>query len=404
MTTVSPGSGTTGADARITRTPSEQAWLRVRGELKRRRFELALQAAHDYPPAARVAGTPLTAAPRWIPAAPLPLEAVAIDLVAIDPVAGVPDGVGQAAVTGRGPGGEGVRPVDAAGRRYPGYTAAMAVLDRPAVFADLPTYRLHDADLSLPGGRGALTLGLGSYFDGVDVGEACAHEFVAGPERPLRQAVGEPWDLQRRPVNLAISTLTIRLDRTAGPGRLGGTAGAAGSATMLLHRRDPTKVGHAGGLLQVVPAGIFQPSGPAEWNLRNDFDLWRSITREYSEELLGTAEEYGSDRQPIDYGAWPFAASLAQARRDGGVRVSVLGLGVDPLTFATDLLTVAVFEAPVFDSLFAGLVATNAEGSVFAGIPFTERTVERLLRDEPVQAAGAALVALAWRHRDVLLS
>lgn len=393
MTTVSPDGGTTGTETGISRTTSELAWLRARGELKRQRFELALQAAREYPRSAQVAGTPLVAAQRWIPAEPLPLSAVTIELTA--------DLTGEAnpgVVTGRGPGSEDVRPVDSGGRRYPGYTAAMAALDRPAMFVDLPTYRLHDADLSLPDGRGAMTFGLGRYFDGIDVGEACAHEFAAGSDRTLRRAVGEPWDLRRRPANLAVCTLTIRLDRTAG------TAGETGKATMLLHRRDPTKVGHAGGLLQVVPAGIFQPSGPAGWNLRNDFDLWRAITREYSEELLGTAEEYGSDRQPIDYGAWPFAASLAQARRDGGVRISVLGLGVDPLTFATDLLTVAVFEAPVFDALFAGLVATNAEGSVFAGIPFTERTVERLLRDEPVQAAGAALVALAWRHRDVLLS
>ena len=37
---------------------------------------------------------------------------------------------------------------------------------------------------------------------------------------------------------------------------------------------------------------------------------------------------------------------------------------MDPLTFATDVLAVAVFDAPLFDAEFAGLVALNAEGRV----------------------------------------
>ncbi|WP_232295396.1 transcriptional regulator [Parafrankia sp. EUN1f] len=398
--------------SRGARTASEREWARVRGELRRRRFELALTAAQEYPAASRVAGTPLLAAPRWIPPRPLPLADVAIDL---DPGTPAPTESRPGPVTGRGPSGEGVRPLRADGRRYEAYTAVMAELDRPAVFADLPTYRLREADLSLPGGRGRLAFGLGSYFDAIDVGEACAHEFAArelgarpdtggspaatADELPLRRAVGEPWDLLRRPANLAISTLTIRLDRSADR-----TPGSSTSSSILLHRRDPAKVGHAGGLLQVVPAGIFQPSGPADWNVRNDFDLWRCITREYSEELLGTAEEYGSDQRPIAYDAWPFAAELTRATRSGDVRVSVLGLGVDPLTFATDLLVVAVFEAPVFDTLFAGLVTLNSEGTVLAGVPFTAAGVERLVGQERVQAAGAALIALAWQHRDELLA
>ncbi|ONH56922.1 transcriptional regulator [Frankia sp. CcI49] len=411
------GEAPRGGASREARTAGEREWARVRGELRRRRFELALTAAQEYPAASRVAGTPLLAAPRWIPPRPLHLADVAIDL---DPGTTAPTGSRPGPVTGRGPSGEGVRPLRADGRRYEAYTAVMAELDRPAVFADLPTYRLREADLSLPGRSGRLTFGLGSYFDAIDVGEACAHEFAArelgarpdtggspaatADELPLRRAVGEPWDLLRRPANLAISTLTIRLDRSADRTPGSSTSSSSTSSSILLHRRDPAKVGHAGGLLQVVPAGIFQPSGPADWNVRNDFDLWRCITREYSEELLGTAEEYGSDQRPIAYDAWPFAAELTRAARSGDVRVSVLGLGVDPLTFATDLLVVAVFEAPVFDTLFARLVTLNSEGTVLAGVPFTAAGVERLVGQERVQAAGAALIALAWQHRDELLA
>jgi hypothetical protein len=36
---------------------------------------------------------------------------------------------------------------------------------------------------------------------------------------------------------------------------------------MPLHHRDATKVGHAGGMIQVIPVGIFQPAGPEPGNV-----------------------------------------------------------------------------------------------------------------------------------------
>jgi hypothetical protein len=180
-----------------------------------------------------------------------------------------------------------------------------------------------------------------------------------------------------------------------------------------------------------VPTGIFQPSGEAAWNLGNDFDLWKGMVREYAEELLGADEDHDSERAPIDYDAWPFAARMAAARERGQVRAWCVGLGVDPLTFATDLLTVTVFDAPVYDELFGGLVRDNAEGTVLAARDLDAATVAELTEKGPMQsspggtngvsprtprgmpdgeanisgmqAAGAALLALAFRHRSVLL-
>ncbi len=40
----------------------------------------------------------------------------------------------------------------------------------------------------------------------------------------------------------------------------------------------------------VIPAGVFQPSGIAPWNMAGDFDLWRNILREMSEEFLRCAQ------------------------------------------------------------------------------------------------------------------
>jgi hypothetical protein len=79
----------------------------------------------------------------------------------------------------------------------------------------------------------------------------------------------------------------------------------------------------------------------------------------------------------------------------------VLGLGVDPLSFAADLLTVVTIEDELFTALFGDGPRLNGEGQVLAARPFDAGTVARTLRDEPMQAAGAALLRLAWTHREL---
>jgi hypothetical protein len=382
-------------------TRSERDWLRVRRYLQDHRYELGVAAASRYPGTATIAGSPLLAAPGWLPPAPIPLAGIGLEF---RPQAAAPR------VTGSGEAARQVLPRRPDGRRYRRYSEAVGALAAPGTFEDRPTYRLHGAGLAGPHPR--LVFGRGSYFDGVDTGEASAHEYAAargGTGEPgLRDAIGDPCDLASRPANLAISTLTIRCDRRSG------------RASMLLHWRDPAKVGHAGGLYQVVPVGVFQPSGYAPWNEANDFSLWRCMLREFAEELGGGSEDYGSEQAPIGYATWPFGARLTGALEAGDVRSWCLGLGTDPLTFATDLLTVAVFDAPVFDDLFGTLRPDNPEGRLLhipdvpspdgpageggSAIAFTAETVSRFTADEPMQAAGAALLALAWQHRRTLLS
>jgi hypothetical protein len=285
---------------------------------------------------------------------------------------------------------------------YRRYSEAMGELAAPLVFENRATYRLTGADLTSRAPR--LVFADGRYFDGIDTGEAAAHEYAAarldvqtpGPRpaglRPagLRERFADPCDLRRRPANLAISTLTLRLDRKAG------------RASFLLHWRDPAKVGHAGGLYQVIPVGVFQPSGEAPWNRQHDFSLWRCMVREFAEELGGRSEDYDSERAPLDYDSWPFARQLTEALDGGRVRVWCLGLGTDPLTYATDLLTAAVIDSDVFDALFGMTLQRNAEGTILAAREFAAHVVDRIVTGEPVQAAGAALLRLAWRHRATL--
>jgi hypothetical protein len=124
------------------------------------------------------------------------------------------------------------------------------------------------------------------------------------------------------------------------------------------------------------------------------------MLREFDEELRGTPEEYGAG--PVDYQSWPFARHMAAALDRGQIRVWCLGLGVDPLTYATDLLTVAVIDSRVFDELFSLDPRGNDEGSVLAAREFAAHVIDRVVTGDPVQAAGAAVLRLAWRHRDTL--
>jgi hypothetical protein len=285
------------------------------------------------------------------------------------------------------------------GTRYRRYSDAMGDLAAPALFEDRPTYRLTEAVLRPGASRLAFTRG--RYFDGIDTGEAAAHEYAAtrlGFRAPgLRELIGDPRDLGRRPANLAISTLTLRLDQ------------AAGRASFLLHWRDPAKVGHAGGMYQVVPVGVFQPSRKAVSHEQRDFSLWRCMVREFAEELGGYPEDYGSeagavasDSRPFASDSRPFARRLSDALDRGLIRVWCLGLGTDPLSFATDLLTAAVIDSDVFDDLFACGPRRNEEGTVLAAQEFAAHVIDRIVSSEPVQAAGAAVLRLAWTHRDAL--
>ncbi|MGH3802384.1 MAG: helix-turn-helix domain-containing protein, partial [Pseudonocardiaceae bacterium] len=174
--------------------------------------------------------------------------------------------------------------------------------------------------------------------------------------------------------------------------------------------RDPAKVATGGGSYGVIPTGEFQPSSAAPWDRQNDFDLWRNMVREYSEELLGQPEHDNTRTGPINYVQWPLYQQLQAARTEGSLSAFVLGIGVDALTLSTNILTAVVVDDDVFTEVFGSAVRYNEEGEIVTigggtpieGIPFTEAAVRRMLESEPIAETGAACLALAWTHRTAL--
>jgi len=380
---------------------SQAEWCSGRRHLNRTRGALARTAAQLYRADVRLGEVPFMARRAWIPRAPLRLEHIALEWT---------DDAADTSITGGEPEAARILPLRAPGQRFTRYTSAIRYLDPPALFENRPSYRLLDVDFAPSSSR--MRFGLGTYFDKLDLSEAVAHELGIAEDAdsgsvpswsslPLRALIGDPFDLRRRFVMPAIATLTLRRNRTTG------------DATFLLHWRDPAKVATAAGVYGLIPAGEFQPSSIASRDRENDFDMWRSIVREYSEEVLGEPERDGSSGAPLDYQNWPLYCTLQQARQAGRVSVFCLGVGLDTLTLTATILTVAVFDDDVFDELFGKAVQVNAEGvlitaaessAVSEGLPFTETTVRRLLEDEPIASSCACILDRAWRFREAILA
>ena len=173
-------------------------------------------------------------------------------------------------------------------------------------------------------------------------------------------------------------------------------------------RRSPAKVAIAVGMLSVMPTGVFQPASVLAAPQSPDFNLWRNMMREYSEEFLGNPEHDG-DGPPVDYANSEPFRTMDQARQTGKIRVYCLGIGIDALNYVGDLFTVAIFDADIFDRLFESMVEHNDEGSIVTAdresreFTFDSDTIERLLTTEPLAPSGAACLHLARHHRNTIL-
>jgi transcriptional regulator with XRE-family HTH domain len=370
-------------------------WLDVRRRLNLNRARLTQVARELYPEEWQLGRTGILMPEAWRLDDPIDLTSIGLTW----------QGHADVSVTGQCEESKRLQPLVAPGWRYHRYHRAMGDLDRPRLYENRVCFRL--LDVAWP--ERQLTLGSMSYFDMIDVGEALAHELAlvavdtdgnVSPGRaswgalPFRRLVRDPFDLAAYPLMLSISTLTVRQSRAG--------------ATFLLLRRNPAKVAIAGGMLSVMPTGVFQPASVIPDPTSPDFDLWRNMMREYSEEFVGNPEHTG-DGPPVDYENEEPFRTLDAARGAGAVRVYCLGMGIDALNYVGDVLTVAVFDADVFDHVFKGLVDQNDEGDVVGEdherrqFTFDEETIGRLLATEPVASSGAACLSLASAHRSAIL-
>jgi transcriptional regulator with XRE-family HTH domain len=377
---------------------SHQQWLEARRKLGLNRAQLTQAVSGLYPPSVRVGSTGLLMPDSWKLREPVDLATVKLVWQEDAPSPMVNGGEAETVA---------VRPLGKPDRRYSRYHRAMHDLDRPRLFENRLCYRLLNVVDPGDATPGQVTIDLAlsgmCYFDMIDVGEALAHEAalaaidqqdrvrpdqVSWQRLPFRRLVRDPFALSQYPLMISVSTLTVRK--------------SAAGATFYLLRRNPKKVAIAGGMLSVFPTGVFQPASVIPAPESPDFDLWRNVMREYSEEYLGNPEHDG-DGPTIDYENTEPFRSLDAARRARKIRISCLGIGIDALNYVGDILTVAVFEADVFDAIFDGMVTENDEGDLASDqatreFEFSEETIETLLATEPFAPSGAACLYLALKH------
>ncbi|MEU4556656.1 hypothetical protein [Micromonospora violae] len=281
-------------------------------------------------------------------------------------------------------------PRDPDGGRRLRYSKSLVRLDHMDHLFNGAVYR----PVSITPDRGGLVLDFqaGHYFDYLDTSEVLAYESATGRHR-YRNALKDPFDLRARSASLGVLTLTIR----RGPD----TAG------FFMHARDGGQVVVGSEVMHVIPAGEFAPSDRTYESLRHDFDIWLTIMREYAEEFLNMEEAYGQGGEWLDYyNKFPYR-QLNEARDDGRLTVQVLGLGLDPLTWKPELLTVCIIDAEVFDAVFKNMVRKGPEGTLVVGregqgLPFDQETVNLYANHVNTRRGASSCLNLAWRHRKLL--
>lgn len=373
----------------------------LRERASARRFVLVRQAvSRDGLDLRRVAGGNRLALTRdgWLLDTPRPLADLVLELTEQCPTDGHVEHLRLL---------RGYLPTDATGRRFTRFHEAVSVFDRPALWFDAATYRLLGVERADDTVR--LTVGPSRYWDCFDFAEGlkheAAHHYLKSDGRRIggrfRRSLADPFDFARRQCGLGFCALTIRA--------------AASGATFYLHRRGGS-VAVGQNETSLVPAGEFQPSDDSPFALRRDLDVWFALMREYGEEFLGIDEVREANGAPIDYDNESPFREMQVARRSGGMRPHLLGVGLDPVTWKGQIYLACVFEAATFDALFAGMVTSNLEGTYelpshrrepaapLTGWAFDAESVASYLGNPRVSPSAKLVIELAWRHRRALLA
>jgi hypothetical protein len=336
----------------------------------------------------RDGGIPMLARPEWIPSAPFDLEDLVIAWKEADD--------GQEVEKARRAAARVLSPLQIA--PISRYSDALVQIAGISALFDGTVYRLLDVDLASDAKRMLFTSS--SYFPYLDTCEVLAFEAElrrsAGKRidgrGTLRRELVDPFELRNRVTILGINALTVRVENDR--------------ARFFLHRRNPKQVVNNSGLLGLIPAGEFAPSDVSSEARLNDFNIWRNIMREYAEELLGADDAQGQGGRWIDYAnTFPYR-ELEQARARGNLRIKILGLGIDPLTWKPELLTICLIEAKEFDSIFTPVPNRNDEGTILTGngdgLPFNVRTVAQYCTESAISPNAKAALQLAWQFRTEL--
>jgi hypothetical protein len=185
---------------------------------------------------------------------------------------------------------------------------------------------------------------LAHYYDYVNTCEILGVEYA---DAILRKTTHQPFafrgepeaafDFSRRAAYPGVNCLSIFLNHNI-PGALGM------GERFLVHLRDETQL-QAQNTLHVLPAGGHQPFSQIG-NIA-ETSLWRTIVREFFEELFDKEELFMQPQPSEDFFQYPKIKKLLDVFFTGSqasARVYLFGFGLDPVTLKPEVLAAIVID------------------------------------------------------------
>lgn len=274
------------------------------------------------------------------------------------------------------------------------YADAIEQFDRPTTFENNLHYRLIGIDQD----HLSYSERKYNYFDKINFGEFLVYELAVNclGKKSGRKSTNRKRLLQhlRGPSDFVIfsgiCTLTMIFDGSV--------------LRIVMHKRGKKETAYAMGTYHVIPAGEFQPSCRALNAFGDDFNLWKSIMREYAEELLNMPEHDGNSMVQFNYETEPFI-SLERERQHGNIKVFYLGTALDTITFQAEIMTVAVFKKESFDRIFVKIIYENKEGQIINDANEWGREFTITERDQYINAntlpSAQAILNIAWDNQQI---
>jgi hypothetical protein len=172
-----------------------------------------------------------------------------------------------------------------------------------------------------------------------------------------------------------------------------------------LHWRGSTTI-EAQNTVHVVPAGGHQPLAESYGDDR-EISIWRTVVREFCEELFNKEEAAKLKRRGEDFLSLPEVRPLVDGFfKSGATKVYLLGAGLDPVTTKPEILVAIVADWKKASTKTEIHLKDNYEGTA----KWMDLSRGNLLReanlprpDKVLLPAGKACLLLAHKHYNILM-
>jgi hypothetical protein len=267
-------------------------------------------------------------------------------------------------------------------------------------------------DVRAKSGRLDLTFGPTEYFQVVNSCEATAAEladFVRRNPNSIPDALelrGPPaaiFDFKNRSTYVVVNCLLIIKNYSVNT-----YSRSRYSDQFVLHERSEDTL-ESQNCISVVPAGGHQPIA-ADFGDHREVSLWRTVVREFCEELFNKEEAVRLRRHGESFLDLPEVKPYVDAIfRKGAARVYLMGVGIEPVATKCEFLIAIVVDWREAAQRMILKIEENWEGKV----KFYDLTKERLLaeanrprlgKQKPLYPSTKACLLLGHRHFDFLMS